>query len=98
MKKIVMAFIVAVGLLIPSWFCAILWRDNGSGDRPQVLMNVLGQVMQPLLSSETWLAEEQLDFWSYWIPVYFLFAIGFSCVYKFWNILSARLTNGRNLQ
>jgi hypothetical protein len=96
MKKIVIAFILATGLLIPSWFCAILWRDNDSGDRPQVLMNVLELVLQPLFSSEAWLAGEQLDFWSYWIPAYFFFIIGSFCVYKFWEILYARLNNGSN--
>jgi hypothetical protein len=95
MKKIVMAFIVAIGLLIPSWFCAILWHDNDSGVRPQILMSVLEQVMQPLLSSEAWLAGEQLDFWSYWIPTYFVFAVGFLCVLKLWRMLSSQ---GRNPQ
>jgi hypothetical protein len=98
MKRIVIAFIVAIGLLIPSWFCAILWRENDIDHRPQALMNVLERVMRPLLSSEAWLAEEQLDFWSYWIPIYFIFVLGFLCTFKLWNMLSSNLNNGRSQQ
>jgi len=58
---------------------AFYWSENGgwwAANRPEWIVNSIYFITRPICSEDITLAEDQLDFYTYWVPT-FLTMLGF---------------------
>ncbi|WP_143751321.1 hypothetical protein [Collimonas sp. PA-H2] len=56
-----------------SWGLAYLWSIHGSwwlAHCPKLIVTAIYITARPVLSSEAWEAEEQLEFLFFWVPIF----------------------------
>ena len=78
MRAIVKSLLIFLLLLSVSWALAWIWSGlNDAWLRPQLeRMAVFAHpAFKPILSDEVWRAEEQLEFYSLWVPTFALVAL-----------------------
>lgn len=74
------AFLVFLALLAVSWVLAIFWSAHGDwwiNLQPDFSRKVTYVIAKPFLSSDVAQAEDQLDFWQFWIPSLVLVTVFF---------------------
>ena len=88
--KFLAAFIVMV---FTSWFLAFYWSESGvwwATHRPEWMVNLIYFIARPVLSEDITLAEDQLEFFTFWVPTFItmLCFLAGGYVYKRHNAIS----------
>lgn len=83
--KIIMS---GADMVVASWWLAFFWSAHGSwwvAHRPARMLTAIYSVAKPILSTEVWEAEEQIDFLSFWLPTLVVLVL---MPFLFWRLRS----------